>query len=114
MIYDFEPNSLSAGRESLGLRRMRMNFGEKGTRQSPMLFHETLPILGASVMGMTTWVGQRQSGLPARVLVTRVTTGQRDRISVKGRLYKQLARVLSAAGQASSDKAIPNHYFVKA
>jgi hypothetical protein len=32
----------------------------KRTHRSPMLFHETSPVSGASVVGITTWVCQRQ------------------------------------------------------
>jgi hypothetical protein len=39
----------------------------KGTRQSPMLTHETSPVSRASVMGMTSRVGQEQRCLPADV-----------------------------------------------
>jgi hypothetical protein len=37
------------------------------TRRSPMLTHETSPVSRASVVGMTVWVGQGQSHLPADV-----------------------------------------------
>jgi hypothetical protein len=37
------------------------------TRRSPMLTHETSPVSGASVVGMTFRVGQGQSRLPADV-----------------------------------------------
>jgi hypothetical protein len=52
----------------------------------------------SSVMGITTWVGQRQNGLLASILGIRSTTGQWGQLSVKGRLHQQPARVLSAAG----------------
>jgi hypothetical protein len=54
MFYGFEPNSLPAGCESLGLRRTRMNFGEEGNPPMPHAVHETLVVLGATVVGMTT------------------------------------------------------------
>jgi hypothetical protein len=46
------------------------------TRRSPMLSHETLPDSGASVVGMTIWVGQGQSHLPADVPGITATSGQ--------------------------------------
>jgi hypothetical protein len=39
----------------------------KRTRRSPMLTHETLPVLGASVVGMTNGACHRPSYLPAGI-----------------------------------------------
>jgi hypothetical protein len=68
-------NNLPAGCESLGLRRTRVNFARKRTRSSPMLSHETSPVLGASVVGITIWVVQRQSNLLADVPGITTTPG---------------------------------------
>jgi hypothetical protein len=51
--WDFDGNELTSARTR--------------TRQSPMLTHETSPVLGASVMGMTYGACQGPSNLPAGV-----------------------------------------------
>jgi hypothetical protein len=61
------------------------------SRRSPMLTHETSPVLGPSVVGMTIRVGQRQGYLPADVLGISTTLGQRGRLRSKGRLRQQPA-----------------------
>jgi hypothetical protein len=61
------------------------------TRRSPMLIHETSPVLGASVVGMTSRVGQGQSHLPADVPGISTTLSQEDRLRPKGRLRQQPA-----------------------
>jgi hypothetical protein len=61
------------------------------TRRSPMLTHETSPVLGASVVGMTIRVGQGQSHLPADVPGISTTLGQKGRLRPKGRLCQQPA-----------------------
>jgi hypothetical protein len=61
------------------------------THRSPMLTHETWQVSGASVVGMTIWVGQGQSHLLADV--PRITTalGQRGRLQPKSQLRQQPA-----------------------
>jgi hypothetical protein len=54
-----------------------------------MLTHETLPVLGASVMGMTSRVGQGQSRLPADVPGISKTLSQEERLRPKDRLRQQ-------------------------
>jgi hypothetical protein len=61
------------------------------TRQSPIVTHETLPVPGASVMGMTIWVGQGQYSLSADVPGITTALGQRGRLQSKGRLRQQPA-----------------------
>jgi hypothetical protein len=56
-----------------------------------MLTHETLSVSGASVVGMTIWVGQGQSHLPADVPGISTVLGQRGRLQPKGRLCQQPA-----------------------
>jgi hypothetical protein len=51
-----------------------------------MLSHETSLVSGVSVVGMTIWVGQEQSHLPADVPGITATSGQGDRLQPKGRL----------------------------
>jgi hypothetical protein len=48
--------------------------------------HETSPVSGASVVGMTTRVGQGQSHLPADVLGISAALSQRGWLHLKGRL----------------------------
>jgi hypothetical protein len=50
------------------------------TRQSPMLTHETSPVLGASVVGMTSGVCQGQRYLPAGVPGISTVLSQEDRL----------------------------------
>jgi hypothetical protein len=61
------------------------------TRRSPMLTHETSPVSGASVMGMTTRVGQGQSHLPADVPGISMALGQRGQLHLNGWLCQQPA-----------------------
>jgi hypothetical protein len=61
------------------------------TRQSPMLTHETSPVSGASVVGMTSRVGQGQSRLPADVPGISKALSQEDRLRPKDRLHQQPA-----------------------
>jgi hypothetical protein len=56
------------------------------TRQSPMLSHETSSVSGVSVVGMTIWVGQGQSHLPANVPGITANSIQGGRLQQKGRL----------------------------
>jgi hypothetical protein len=56
------------------------------THRSPMLSHETSPVLGASVVGMTIWVGKGQSYLSADVPGITSTSGRRGWLQPKGRL----------------------------
>jgi hypothetical protein len=52
----------------------------KGTRESPMQTHETSPVLGASVMGMTSGVCQGQRCPPAGVPGISTVLGKEDRL----------------------------------
>jgi hypothetical protein len=61
------------------------------TRRSPMLTHETSPVLGASVVGMTIWVDQGHSHLLADVPGITTALGQRGRLRPKDRLRQQPA-----------------------
>jgi hypothetical protein len=56
-----------------------------------MLTHETLPVSGASVVGMTIRVGQGQSHLPADVPGISTALSQEDRLRPKDRLRQQPA-----------------------
>jgi hypothetical protein len=63
------------------------------THRSPMLPHEILPVSRASVVGMTIWVGQGQSHLPADVPGFTTTSGRGGRLRPKGRLRQQPAGI---------------------
>jgi hypothetical protein len=54
-----------------------------------MLPHETLPVLGASVVALTIWVGQGQSHLLADVPGITATFGRGGRLRPKGQLRQQ-------------------------
>jgi hypothetical protein len=56
-----------------------------------MLTHETSPVLGASVIGMTIRVGQGQSHLPDNVPGISTVLSQEDRLRPKDRLHQQPA-----------------------
>jgi hypothetical protein len=56
------------------------------TRRSPMLTHETSPVSGASVVGMTICVGQGQNHLPADIPGITTALGQRGQLRPKDRL----------------------------
>jgi hypothetical protein len=58
----------------------KITLARNGTRRSPMLTHETSPVLGASVVGMTIWVGQGQSHLSADVPGITMVLGQRGQL----------------------------------
>jgi hypothetical protein len=58
---------------------MNKTSARKGTRRSPMQTHETLPVSGASVVGMTSGVCQGQRCLPAVVPGVSTVLGKEDR-----------------------------------
>jgi hypothetical protein len=60
----------------------------KRNSQSPILTHETLPVSGASVVGMTIRVGQGQSHLPAGDFTVGSPSRRRRRNSSNGRFTK--------------------------
>jgi hypothetical protein len=70
---------------------MNKTRARKRTRQSPMQTHETSPVLGASVMGMTYGACQGPCYLPAGVLGISMALGREDRLCPKGRLRQQPA-----------------------
>jgi hypothetical protein len=61
------------------------------THRSPMLTHETSPVLGASVVGITSGVCQRQRYLPASILGISTVLSQEEWLCPKGRLRQQPA-----------------------
>jgi hypothetical protein len=56
------------------------------TRRSPMLTHETSPVSGASVVGMTYRAYQGPSNMPAGVPGVSTTSAREDRLRPKGQL----------------------------
>jgi hypothetical protein len=75
----FEP-----GKESWHFDGSVLTLARNGTCQSPVLTHETSPVSGASVVGMTSRVGHEQS----RIYVLGISTvlSQEDWIRPKDRL----------------------------
>jgi hypothetical protein len=69
---DFDGNVLTSARN--------------GTRRSPMLTHETSPVSGASVMGMTFRVCQGRRYLPAGIPGISMALSQEDWLHPKGQL----------------------------
>jgi hypothetical protein len=62
------------------------------THRSPMLAHETLPVSGASVTGMTYGAHHEPSNMPAGVPGVPMASAREDRLRPKGRLCQHLAR----------------------
>jgi hypothetical protein len=76
--------------------------------RSPMLSHETSPVLGASVMGMTIWVGQGQSHLPADITGITATSGQGGRLRPRSQLRQQPADVFPTGGPSRRRRRKPS------
>jgi hypothetical protein len=79
------------GEESCDFNGSMLTLARNRTHRSPMLTHETLPFLGASVVGMTSRVGQWQSHLPADVPGISTMLSQEDQLHPKDRLRQQPA-----------------------
>jgi hypothetical protein len=79
------------GKESWDFDGSMPTSARNRTRRSPMLTHETSLVSGASVMGMTSRVGQGQSRLSANVLGISTAPTQEDRLRLKDRLCQQPA-----------------------
>jgi hypothetical protein len=97
-----EPDEDFDGHESTSARNR--------TRRSPMLTHETSTVSGASVMGMTIWVRQGQSHLPADIPGITTALGQRGRLQPKGRLHQQPAGDFTVEARAGEDDETPPTY----
>jgi hypothetical protein len=63
----------------------------KRTHRSPMLTHETSPVSGASVVGMTYGACQGPGNMPAGVPGVFMVLAREDRLRPKGRLRQQPA-----------------------
>jgi hypothetical protein len=70
----------------------------RGTCRSPMLAHETSPVSGASVVGMTYGACHRPSYLTAGVPGVPTARRQEDRLCLKGRLCRQPAGISTGEG----------------
>jgi hypothetical protein len=79
------------GKESRDFDGSVPTLARNRTRRSPMLTHETLPVLGAGVVGTTSRVGQGQSCLSADVPGISMALSQEDRLRPKDRLRQQPA-----------------------
>jgi hypothetical protein len=75
-----------------------------GTRQSPMLAHETSPVLGASVGGMTYGACHMPRCLPAGVPGVSTARRQEDRLGPEGWLYQQPADDSTEEGRSRATK----------
>jgi hypothetical protein len=64
---------------------------KRRTRRSPMLTHETLPVLGASVVGMTNGACHGPSNMPAGVPGVPAASAREDQLRSKDRLRQQPA-----------------------
>jgi hypothetical protein len=63
----------------------------RGTRRSPMLTHETLPVSGATVVGMTYRACHGLSNMPAHVPGVPTALAREDQLHPRSRLRQQLA-----------------------
>jgi hypothetical protein len=63
----------------------------RGTRRSPMLAHETSPVSGASVVGMTYGAYHEPGSMPAGVPGIPAASARGDRLHSKGRLHQRPA-----------------------
>jgi hypothetical protein len=69
--------------------KTRKTSARRATRRSPMLAHETSPVSGASVLGMTYGACHVPSNLPASVPGVSTARRPEDRLRPKGRLRQQ-------------------------
>jgi hypothetical protein len=79
------------GEESWDFDGSVLTSARKGTRRSPKLTHETSPVSGASVVGMTSRVGQGQRYLPADIPGISTALSQEARLRPEGQLRQQPA-----------------------
>jgi hypothetical protein len=93
--WDFDGNMITSARNR--------------TRRRPMLTHETSPVLGASVVGMTSGVCQGQRCLPAGVLGISTVLSQEDRLHPKGRLRQQPTGDSTAESQSWRRRQDPSN-----
>jgi hypothetical protein len=86
------PTTSEPGKESWDIDGSVSTSARNRTRRSPLLTHETSPVSGASVVGMTSRVGQGQSRLPADVPGISMALSQEDRLRPKDQLRQLPAR----------------------
>jgi hypothetical protein len=103
------PTTSEPGEESWDFDGSGLTSARNRTRRSPMLTHETSPVSGASVVGMTSRVGQGQRCLPADVLGISTALSQEDRLRPKGRLRQQLAGNSTAESQSRRRQQDPSN-----
>jgi hypothetical protein len=86
----------------------------RGTRRSPMLAHETLPVSGASVMGMTYGAHHGPGSMPAGVPGIPAASAQRDRLHSKGQLLQRPADDSAEEDWSRAMQTkLPNGYLAK-
>jgi hypothetical protein len=83
---------------------MRKTSARRGTHQSPMQTHETSPVLGASVVGMTLGVCQGQRCLSAGIPGVSTTSSREDQLWLKGQLRQQPADDSTEESQSQAMK----------
>jgi hypothetical protein len=71
--------------------RTSKTLARRGTRRSPMLAHETSPVSGASVVGMTYGAHHGPGNMPAGIPGVPTASRREDRLRPKGRLRQQPA-----------------------
>jgi hypothetical protein len=71
--------------------KMSKTSARRRTRRSPMLAHETSPVLGASVVGMTYGACHGPGKMPAGIPGVPTASAREDRLRPKGRLCQQPA-----------------------
>jgi hypothetical protein len=84
--------------------KMSKTSARRRTRQSPMLTHETSPVLGASVIGMTNGACHGPSYMPAGIPGVSMASAREDRLRPKGRLRQQPAGDSSEESQSRAMK----------
>jgi hypothetical protein len=85
------PMTSKPNKESWDFDRNELTSARIRTRRSPMQTHETSPVSGASVVGMTYGACQGPSNMPAGVPGVSTALGREDQLRPKGRLRQQPA-----------------------
>jgi hypothetical protein len=85
--------------------KMSKTSARRRTRRSPMLTHETLPVSGASVVGMTNGACYGPSYMPAGVPGVSTTSAREDRPRLKGWLCQRPAGDSTMEGRSRAMKS---------
>jgi hypothetical protein len=84
--------------------KMSKSSARRGTCRSPKLAHETSPVSGASVVGVTYGGCHMPSYLPAGVPGVSMARRQEDRLRLEGRLCQQPAGNSTEEGRSRATK----------